>query len=92
VGVEKLSVSFDQDLGRAIKTSADLRSESVSAWLAEAARARLRREALADAVTAWEKQFGPLGDRELGEATATYEQAAKLRPPPRPRRTGKGGS
>jgi hypothetical protein len=55
MGVEKLSVSFDLDLGRAIKTSAERRSQSVSAWLAEAARARLRREALADAVTAWER-------------------------------------
>ena len=79
MGVEKLSVSFDLDLGRAIKTSAEHCSQSVSAWLAEAARARLRREALADAVTAWEKRFGPLGDEELRGAEAAYERAAKLR-------------
>jgi hypothetical protein len=86
MGVEKLSVSFDLDLGRAIKTSAERRSQSVSAWLAEAARDRLRREVLADAVTAWEKQFGALSDAELRGAEAEYERAAKLR------RKGKAGA
>jgi hypothetical protein len=86
VGVAKLSVSFDLDLGRAIKMSAERRAQSVSAWLAEAARARLRREALADVVTAWEKQFGALGDEELKGAEAEYERAAKLR------RKGKAGA
>ena len=90
MGVEKLSVSFDLDLGRAIKTSADRRAQSVSAWLAEAARARLRREALAEAVTAWEKQFGPLSEEELRSADATYGRAAKLRPAPKRGRTGRG--
>ena len=36
--VEKFSVSFDTDLGRAIRKAANADEESVSAWLAEAAR------------------------------------------------------
>ena len=34
MGVEKMSVSFDLDLGEAIRASATGRSQSVSAWLA----------------------------------------------------------
>lgn len=79
MGVEKLSVSFDLALGRAIKTSAGRRSQSVSAWLADAARARLRHEALGEALTAWEKQFGALTGPELHRAEQAFERAARLR-------------
>jgi hypothetical protein len=42
MGVAKFSVSFDQDLGAAIRDAAEEDDETVSAWLAEAARRRLR--------------------------------------------------
>jgi hypothetical protein len=42
MGVAKFSVSFDQDLGTAIRDAAEDDDETVSAWLAEAARRRLR--------------------------------------------------
>ena len=38
MGVEKMSVSFDLELGEAIKVSANRNGQSVSAWLADAAR------------------------------------------------------
>ena len=54
MGVEKMSVSFELELGEAIRTSATAAGQSVSAWLADAARDRLRLEALEDAVcTRW---------------------------------------
>jgi hypothetical protein len=46
MGVEKMSVSFDLELGEAIRAAASDASQSVSAWLAQAARDRLRLEAL----------------------------------------------
>ena len=68
MGVEKMSVSFDLELGEAIRTSAGVGQQSVSAWLAEAARDRLRLEALGEAVSAWEEKFGALTDAEVAEA------------------------
>lgn len=68
MGVEKLSVSFELELGEAIRSAAERSGKSVSAWLAEAARNRLRLDALGDAVTAWEREFGPLGAEEIQDA------------------------
>ena len=68
MGVEKMSVSFDLELGRAIRTSAAGGNQSVSAWLSEAARDRLRLEALGEAVWAWEEQYGELSDDEVAQA------------------------
>ncbi|MGH3754122.1 MAG: hypothetical protein ACRDRP_15785 [Pseudonocardiaceae bacterium] len=77
MGVEKVSASFDLTLGEAIRASASGAGQSVSAWLAEAARDRLRLEALAEAVTAWEQEFGPLTEAEVGDADQVLERAAK---------------
>jgi hypothetical protein len=46
MAARKLAVSFDEDLARAVDEAAEQATEgNVSAWLAEAARARLRHEA-----------------------------------------------
>jgi len=79
VGVEKMSVSFDLELGNAIRAAANQHSQSVSAWIAEAVRDRLRNEALADAVTAWEQRFGELTEAEVTEANRLLDQAAEHR-------------
>ena len=79
MGVEKMSVSFDLELGAAIRASASGNNQSVSAWLAEAARDRLRLEALGEAVTAWESRFGPLTEAELADADQVLDRAAARR-------------
>jgi hypothetical protein len=68
MGVEKMSVSFDLELGEAIRTAASGANQSVSAWLAQAARDRLRLEALGQAVASWEGTFGPLSETEVEAA------------------------
>ena len=80
MGVEKMSVSFDLELGEAIRSSATDSHQSVSAWLAEAARDRLRLEALRQAVAHWEKEFGPLTDAEIEEADRVLQRRTKRRP------------
>ena len=75
MGVEKMSVSFDLELGSAIRTSAEESSLSVSAWLAEAARAQLRRKALGDAVAAWERKYGRLSEQEVKAAATLLSPA-----------------
>jgi hypothetical protein len=79
MGVEKMSVSFDLELGEAIKVSATGSGQSVSAWLADAARDRLRLESLGQAVAAWEQRFGPLTDAEVAVADRILEGSAKKR-------------
>ena len=79
MGVEKMSVSFDLELGNAIKAAASRHSQSVSAWIAAAVRDRLRNEALADAVTAWEQSFGDLTEAEVAEAERVLDRAAERR-------------
>lgn len=79
MGVEKMSVSFDLELGNAIRAAANRHSQSVSAWIARAVRDRLRNEALADAVTAWEQSFGDLTETEVAEANRLLDQAAEHR-------------
>jgi len=60
MGVEKMSVSFELELGEAIRNSAKSAGQSASAWLAQAARDRLRLDALGEAVGAWEQEHGHL--------------------------------
>jgi hypothetical protein len=79
MGVEKMSVSFDLRLGEAIRTSATGKRQSVSAWLADAARDRLRLEALGQAVTAWEKTHGILSAEEIAAADRALDGAAGKR-------------
>ena len=86
MGVEKMSVSFDLELGEAIRNSAEEGNQSVSAWLAEAARDRLRLEALGEAVSTWEEKFGPLTDAEVAEAERLLTKPGAGKKPARRRR------
>jgi hypothetical protein len=76
VKVDKLSVSFEADLGDAVRSAAAQAGKPVSAWLAEAAASKLRAEALAEFLAGWEAEHGVLtaaevarAERELGLAS-----------------------
>lgn len=66
--VDKLSVSFHPDLGDAVRAAARQRGAGVSRWLADAAAAKLRTDALADYLDTWEAEHGPLSADELAQA------------------------
>ena len=66
----KLSVSFDPELGDAVRSAAERDGKRLSAWLAEAAAAKLRSEALADFLATWEAEHGPLTADDLAHAAA----------------------
>jgi hypothetical protein len=79
--VDKLSISFDPELGDAVRSAAAQAGKPVSAWLAEAAASKLRAEALADFLTGWEAEHGVLSADEIVRAEqelglATGESAA----------------
>lgn len=68
--VDKLSISLEPDLGDAVRGAARQRGSSLSTWMAEAAAAKLRAEALAQYLDDWEAQHGRLTDEELATASA----------------------
>ena len=65
MGVDKISVSFAAGLGAAVRAAAQRNDKGLSAWLAEAAGAKLRAEALGVFLDAWERDHGPLTAEEL---------------------------
>lgn len=68
--IHKLSVSFEAQLGDQVRDAARKAGTEVSAWLAEAAAAKLRAESLADFLNGWEAEHGPLTAGELTLAEA----------------------
>jgi hypothetical protein len=68
VKVDKLSVSFEPDLGDAVRSAAAEAGKPVSTWLAEAAASKLRAEALAAFLADWEESHGALTVQEVARA------------------------
>lgn len=70
MAVEKFSVSFEPDLGRALREAADAEGVSVSAWMAEAARQRLRNHTLGLVLDEIMREEGWTREELLREAEA----------------------
>jgi hypothetical protein len=64
--VSRLAVSFDAALARAVRRAAG--EQATSAWLADAARRKLRAEGLLRVVEDWETEQGRLTEAELRQA------------------------
>ena len=67
---DKLTVSFPQDLGDAVRAAAEREGEGLSGWLADAAAAKLRAEALAEFLDDYEAEHGAFTAEELARASA----------------------
>ena len=65
---KKMSVSFPSELSEEIQGQAHAAGMSVSAWLAEAAAARLRSEALREALDSYQEEHGAFTDEEIDRA------------------------
>ena len=61
---------MDPNLGDEIRAAAQRSDKNLSSWMAEAAAAKLRSEALSKFLDDWEDQYGPLTPEELGKAEA----------------------
>ncbi|MBA3395855.1 MAG: hypothetical protein H0T89_24705 [Deltaproteobacteria bacterium] len=75
--VARFAISLDRDLARQIRRSAA--GEPTSAWLADAARRKLRSEGLMDVVRAWENEHGEITDQEVRAAEREQMLALKRR-------------
>jgi hypothetical protein len=76
VKVDKLSISFEPELGDAVRAAAAQAGQPVSPWLAEAAASKLRAEALADFLASWESEHGVLTPAEIARAERELGLAA----------------
>ena len=65
-----MSISMDPQLGDDVRVAAERAGMSVSAWLAEAAAARLRKQALAEFLSDWQAKHGKITAAELAKARA----------------------
>lgn len=65
-----MSISMDPQLGDDVRVAAERAGVSVSAWLADAAAARLRKQALADFLSDWQAKHGRITATELAKARA----------------------
>jgi hypothetical protein len=68
VKVDKMSISFDPELGDAVRAAAAETGKPISSWLAEAAASKLRAEALARFLDDWEAEHGMLTAAEIARA------------------------
>jgi hypothetical protein len=74
--VDKLSISFEPDLGDAVRSAAAQAGKPVSSWLAEAAASKLRAEALTEFLDGWEAEHGVLTADEISRAERELGLAA----------------
>ena len=63
MSVSRFAISFDAELSRAARRATG--ATPLSAWLADAARRKLRAEGLLRVVREWEDDHGALREREL---------------------------
>ncbi len=75
--VDKVSVSLQADLAGAVRAAAAQAGQPLSTWLADAAAAKLRAEALATFLRSWEGEHGALSADELARARADLALPAK---------------
>ncbi len=66
MSARKLAISLDSDLAKEVQRAAKVESRgNVSAWLAEAARSRLRQLSAKQALKVYEDEAGEITEAEL---------------------------
>jgi len=70
--VRRFAVSFEPELARAVRKAAG--RTPTSAWLADAARLKLRADGLLAAVAEWESENGVLTEDEMKAAARKQER------------------
>ncbi|HDH02787.1 MAG TPA: hypothetical protein ENH15_00910 [Actinobacteria bacterium] len=66
--VDKMSISMDPDLGDQVREAAQRAGKPLSGWLADAAAAKLRSEALVYYLADFEQRHGSLTEAEIDSA------------------------
>jgi hypothetical protein len=88
--VDKISVSFNVELGDAVRAAAAHAGRPLSSWLAEAAASKLRAEALAQFLATWQSEHGALTAEEI--ARAEHELGVRVPESPVPDSPARDGA
>ena len=75
MAVRKIAISLDPVLAQEITRAASEEKASVSQWLAEAARDRMRVRAAWSALAAYEEEAGALTEEEINAARRFWREA-----------------
>lgn len=76
MAVKRFSISFDAELAGVVQRRAGESGEAVSAWLAEAARRRVRQDALMGTIQDFEDEHGVITEKELAASRRRLGVAA----------------
>ena len=82
--VSRIAISLDADLARTLRKAVK-NGEPLSAWLADAARRKLRAQGLAIVIDDWEAEHGEITEAELGSAARARAGRTTLTRPKRKR-------
>lgn len=82
--VTRWAISLEQELAKQVKRSAA--GEPISAWIADAARSKLRRERILSVIAEYETEHGAFTQEELDAARREIANARSGRKPPRARK------
>jgi hypothetical protein len=78
--VDKMSISFEIELGDNVRHAAEKAGKPLSTWLAEAAATKLRAEALAEFLDDWEAENGAFTEEELEQARRSLRLPSRRLP------------
>jgi hypothetical protein len=67
--VDKMSISLESELAQQVRQAAEESGDGLSRWVADAARARLRRTALQEFFDDYERRHGAFTHEEMVEAS-----------------------
>ena len=71
----RIAVSLDKTLVRAIRKAAG--KEPTSAWIADAAKRKLRSQGLQEVISEWESKHGELSPAELKDAARLQRKRSR---------------
>ena len=78
MALDRLSITVDAELGRAVREAAAAEGMSVSSWASEALAQRVRNHFLREALDAWEAEDGPITEEDRAEAKRILDEAEAL--------------
>lgn len=74
MSVDRITLTVNGDLGADVRAAAEAQGVSVSAWLAGAARARLRQDYLRAALDEWTAEEGPPDETTVTDAVSLLQR------------------
>ena len=81
MAVDRLSITVDAELGRAVRAAARASGASVSSWAAEALAASVRQRNMREFLDDWQAEQGAFTEQELAAADEILAEAAALAQP-----------